>query len=274
MTPEEELKRLNRLIRQYQTVYRTTPDADQRERVERQLKELQSYRDKILAVNVIDTRAVEEKTEGPDELAEYPLLKKMLAESSTLPPSRAVADFAAANEAPTSAQLEMLHLSLYAGAFEREYLPFLTEKHLKLDFKFSMDRDAFYSSFQALQRKIGNYREENRRLAQGVVSRDMEAEIRKRALKLTRNIEVDAAKFFRAIERFCDELCEDAQGDGVKCLNCDAEISFDEIEGARSLQGRPVADALAELEEFAAEAVAYLNIPEIEVQENDRADRY
>ena len=32
MTPEEELKRLNKLIRQYETVYRTTPDAEQRER--------------------------------------------------------------------------------------------------------------------------------------------------------------------------------------------------------------------------------------------------
>jgi hypothetical protein len=274
MTPEEELKRLNKLIRQYQTVYRTTPDADQKERVQRQLKELQSYREKILAVNVIDEGALEDKTEGPDELAEYPLLRKLLAQNAALPPSRAVAEFAAENGAPTSAQVEMFHLGLYVASYEKEYLPFFTEKHLKLDFKFSMDRDGFYSSFQALQRKIGNYRDESRRLAQGVVSRDMETEIRKRALKLTRNIEVDAAKFFRAIERFCDELSEDARGDAVKCLNCDAEISFDQIEGSRSLQGRLVSDALAELEEFADEAVAYLNIPEIEVQESDRADRY
>ena len=40
MTPEEELKGLNRLIRQYETVYRTTPDPDQREPLARQLQQL------------------------------------------------------------------------------------------------------------------------------------------------------------------------------------------------------------------------------------------
>jgi hypothetical protein len=60
MTPEEELKRLNRLIRQYEIVYKTTPDADQRERVESKLKELRGYRDMILAVNVINRSEMED----------------------------------------------------------------------------------------------------------------------------------------------------------------------------------------------------------------------
>ena len=175
---------------------------------------------------------------------------------------------------PSSAQKQMFHLCLYAHYFQREYLPFLTEKQLKLDFKFSMDRDGFYNSFQALQRKIDNYREENSRLSEGIVSRDMETEIRKRAFKLTRLIEVDAARFFRAIGRFCDELGEDARGDGVKCLNCDAEIAFDVIEGSRVLQGCIVSDSLEELADFASEAVAFLNIPEMDSQENERADRH
>ena len=73
---------------------------------------------------------------------------------------------------------------------------------------------------------------------------------------------------------FADALAEDAQGDAVKCLNCDAEISFDSIEGRRALQGRRVADALEDLRDFALEAIAYLNIPEIDSQENERADRH
>jgi len=274
MTREEELKRLNRLIRQYETVYRTTPDPDQRERVERQLKDLQSYRQKILAVNVIDRREMEEAGDGGDELAEYPVLKRLSAGNVIASAGRGVLSFASKDAAMTSAQKEMFHLSLYAHYFQREYLPFLTEKQLKLDFKFSMDRDGFYNSFQALQRKIDNYREENSRLSEGIVSRDMETEIRKRAFKLTRLIEVDAARFFRAIGRFCDELGEDARGDGVKCLNCDAEIAFDVIEGSRVLQGGNVSEALVELADFAAEAVAFLNIPEMDSQENERADRH
>jgi hypothetical protein len=274
MTPEEELRRLNRLIHQYQTVYRTTPDPDQRERVEHQLKDLQGYRDKILAVNVIDTREVQEQAEEGDELAPYPLLAALLAENQRQPAGWGVAPFAARDAAPTSAQKEIFYIALYALHFEREYLPFLTEKQLKLDFGFSMDRDAFYNSYQALGRRIENYRQENRRILDGMVSRDMELEVRKRCIKLARVIAVEAARFFRAIGRFCDELAEDAHGDEVKCLNCEGEIFFDSIEGRRTLQGQSVTTALAMLSELAREVIAYLNIPELETQESERADRY
>jgi hypothetical protein len=274
MTPEEEVKGLNKLIKQYETVYRTTPDADQKERVERQLKDLRSYREKILTVNVIREQDLEEEVDGEDPLEHVPQLKALLAKNSTDSPAEAVAPFATGDAPPTTAQEEMFHLALYVRQYEREFLPFLTEKKLKLDFKYSLDRDAFYNSFQAIQRKISGYRDESRRLAEGLVSRDMELEIRKRTLKLTRLIQAEAARFFRVIERFCGILIEDAHGDMVKCLNCNGVITFDSIEGARLLQGRTVGGALGDLREFAAEAVAYLNIPDIESQESDRADRH
>jgi hypothetical protein len=274
MTPEEELKRLNRLIRQYEIVYKTTPDADQRERVESKLKDLRGYRDKILAVNVINRSQMEDEGADEDELEEFPILRRLLAANELLPPSRRAVPYSALDAQPTTSQKEMYHLSLFITYFESEYLPFLTEKQLKLDFKFSLDRDAFYSRFQELQRKIENFREESSRLAEGMVSRDKEQEVRKRANKLTRLTQADAAKFFRAVGRFSGELAEDSDGDGVKCLNSDAEISFDQIEGQRVLQGRSVLDALQELEQFALEAVSYLNIPDIESQESERADRH
>jgi hypothetical protein len=274
MTPEEEVKRLNKLIRQYETVYRTTPDHDQRERVERQLKDLRGYREKILTVNVIREQDLDEQPEGEDPLAHAPQLKALLARNNTDPPGDAVASFAPGNAEPTAVQEEMYHLALYVRHFEREFLPFLTEKQLKLDFKYSLDRDAFYNSFQAIQRKISGYRDEGRRLAEGLVSRDMELEIRKRTVKLTRLIQAEAARFFRAVERFCSVLIEDTHGDMVKCLNCNGVITFDSIEGARLLQGRTIGGALGDLHEFAVEAIAYLNIPDIEGQESERADRH
>jgi len=274
MTPEEEVKGLNKLIKQYETVYRTTPDADQKVRVERQLKDLRSYREKILTVNVIREQDLEEEVSGEDPLEHVPQLKALLAKNSTDSPAEAVAPFTTGDSPPTTAQEEMFHLALYVRQYEREFLPFLTEKQLKLDFTHSLDRDAFYNSFQAIQRKISGYRDESRRLAEGLVSRDMELEIRKRTLKLTRLIQAEAARFFRSIERFCGILIEDAHGDMVKCLNCSGVISFDSIEGARLLQGRTVGGALGDLREFAAEAVAFLNIPDIESQESDRADRH
>lgn len=257
MTPEEELKQLNKLIRQYETVYRTTPDAEQRERAARQLKEMRSYRAKILAVNVIDTKEVEEPVQSGDELEAFPILKRL-------------------SEADVSGieDQEIARVILYVRHYQAEYLPFLTEKQLKLDFKFSMDRDGFYRRFQEMDRKVVDFLEERRRLDDGFFSKEMEAEVRKRGFKLKRQIAVEASRFFRSIERFTKELVEDASGDGVKCLNADREIAFDEIEGKKSLEGKTVREALEDLGALATEVVAFLNIPEIESQENERADRH
>ncbi len=274
MTPEEELKKLNRLIHQYETVSRTTRSAEQRERVEKQLKELRGYRQKILDVNVIDTSVVEEAPPPTNPLAEYRHLARLLKEEAGRAPQERLPSLAAKDEDPTPAQEEIYNLMLYARFFQAEFLPFLTEKRLKLDFKFSLDRDGFYGRFQELERKLSDFREENARLIAGVVSREMELEMRRRITKLKRLIESDAARFFSAVEAFCEELIEDVKGDGVKCLNGSEQIAFDNIEGDRLLEGRKVREALAELAGLSSEIVAYLNVPDIDSQESGRADRY
>jgi hypothetical protein len=274
MTPEEEVKRLNKLIRQYETVYHTTPDPDQKERVERQLAELRSYKEKILTVNVIREEDLDDTPHPVDPLTTAPLLKALAEKNSAAPPAEAVPSYASRGVPPTVIQREMYHLALYLSFFEKEYLPFLTEKQLKLDFKYSLDRDSFYNRLQAIRRQLAAYGDENRRLKEGLVNREMELEVRKRTVKLTRYIQAEAARFFGALQRFCQDLEDDAHGDMVKCLNCNGVIHFDPIEGTRVLEGRTVGGALAELRQFAAEAVAYLNVPDIDVRENERADRY
>ena len=273
MTPEEELKRLNRLLAQYQTVYRTTPDPVQRGRAERQVRELRSYREKLLTVLVIEDTE-EQQVAAEDDLADFPLLAGLRAENLALPFAQAVPSFAAADTAPTASQEEIYNLCLYVRRFEKEFLPFLTEKQLKLDFKFSMDRDSFYGALQALQRRVVDYRDESVRVSKGSPSREVELENRKRAVKVARLVAVEGARFFRSVQHFAEELVEDAEADGVKCLNGDHEIEFDSLEGKRSLQGLPVKEALSELGLLSAEAVAYLNVPEIETQETRRADRH
>jgi hypothetical protein len=273
MTPEEELKKLNRLIKQYETVYRTASDGEQRERVAKELKQLRSYRDKILAVNVIDDEDLEEPPQDDDELVEYPILQMLMEERERAKAARLSTGAIEGPDNPEG-EREMSNICLYTGFFEREYIPFLTEMRLKLDFKFSMERDGFYGRFQDLMRKIADYEDEARRLSQGTFTKEMELEVRKRAFKLKRILEVEASRFFRAIKRFTAHLIEDAHTDGVKCLNADEPIVFDKIEGKRLLAGKLVVNALEDLGAFADEVISYLNIPELESQENERADRY
>ncbi len=257
MTPEEEVRRLNRLIRQYETVWRTTPDDDQKDRAARQLHELRAYRDRILAVNVIDRGQVEEPKDAPDALASWPILHEL----------------AAIDEAPADMDHEIHHIALYLGYFAAEFLPFLTETRLKLDFKHAIERDGFYRRFQELERRLDDWREARKRLDDGGFNRDLESDIRTRLFKLKRVVIVEASRYCRALQRFAGTLLEDAGGDGVLCMNAKDEISFDPVEGERKLAGRTVEEALVELEGFAVEAIDYLSVPEIGSQENDGADR-
>lgn len=258
MTPEEELRKLNRLIRQYETVYRTTADAEQRDRAGRELKELKSYRGKILAVNEIDRGKLAEPSAADDALAEYPVL----------------AGLAAADTEAWEGDQEVRHIALYLGHFEREFLPLLTETRLKLDFKHSLERDGFYRRFQEVQRRLADWHEAHRRLDEGGFNRDLESEVRTRIFKLKRNLAVEANRLFRAAGRFADTLVDDARGDGVKCLNGDDAVTFDRIEGERLLAGLTVTDALLALASLAEEVTGYLRVPDVDDRENDRADRY
>jgi len=152
--------------------------------------------------------------------------------------------------------------------FRDEYLPFLTEKRLKLDFKYSLDRDGFYARFQELERKVDGFREENARLGEGMAGHEIELEMRKRFGKLRREIEADAAKLFHAVRVFAQELEEDADGDGVKCLNPNDRVAFDTIEGRRALEGRTVRKGLDAMAKLASEVVGFLHVPDIESQES------
>jgi hypothetical protein len=258
MTPEEELRKLNRLIHQYETVYRTTADADQRDRAGHELKELKSYRDKILAVNVIDRGKLAEQPSSTDVLTDFPVLSRLVTGDT---------------EAWEGDQ-EVRHITLYLGHFEREFLPILTESRLKLDFKHSLERDGFYRRFQEVQRRLDDWHEAHRRLDEGGYNRDLETEVRTRIFKLKRSLTVEANRLFKAVQRFAEILVEDARGDGVKCLNGDESIVFDRIEGERLLAGMAVTDALQELAGLAAEVASYLRVPDVEGQENGRADRH
>ncbi len=124
-----------------------------------------------------------------------------------------------------------------------------------------------------MQRRLDDWREAHRRLDAGGFNRDLETEVRTRIFKLERNLAVEASRLFRAVQRFAEVLVEDSRGDGVKCLNGDAPIVFDRIEGERLLAGLPVTDALQALDDLTAEVTGYLRVPESEDQENDRADR-
>jgi hypothetical protein len=260
MTPVEELKRLNRLIRQFEAVFKTTRDPLQRERVTRELRQLRLYKERLESFHEFDPQELEEPGRE-DELEQYPYLKLAVdagAEKGSPASKVNAADYP---------DREVYQLALYLALFESEFLSLLSETRLKLDFKHSLERDSFYHRFENLRRLLDDIREETSRLEENLGQKH-EEEMRMRGIRMSRNASMEAVKFFRNLSRFAGSLSEDIAGARSVCLNPDDMLRFDKLSGRRLLEGLSVQKALATLFEFSQEVVQFLNVPQIESQEN------
>ncbi len=244
--------RINRLIRQFESVYRTTVDEMQRERVTSELKKLKQYREKLESFHVME-EVEDEVAEEFDEYADYPFLKSLIGRRENN------------NPVETYNDTEVVNLARYVSFFENQILNLLSETKLKLDFKYSMERDSFYHRVENLRRQLEDYMEDTSRT--GTYEGPHGEEMRMRNFKKKRNLILEADRFFRRLFNFTAELLSDIEEEGLKCLNSDERISFDKIEGNKYLEGLSVREALNRVNELCGEVAEYLNVPRVEAEE-------
>jgi len=251
--PEEELAKLERVIRQYEGILRTAVDPGQQERALEKLKSFRAHRDKLRRTFELAPQEKAQDGEGPaDPLERFSYLA--LARSLCGPEDE-------------QTDRETAALSTYLRCFGHEFLVLLSERQLKLDFKYSLDRDSFYRRYQELERKLDDLRQEILKAERGEHRPELMQEARRRAFKMHRSVAVEAHRFYKAVVAFAGDLIEDIETEGFKCLNGNAAVRFDAVEGQRHLNGVRVLDALKQMRGYAAEVIDFLNIPEFEAQE-------
>ncbi len=260
MTPEEELKRLNRLIREFEAVFKSTRDPLQRERVAKELRQLKTYKERLESFHDIDPSKLTEPAQI-DELEYFPHLKEAEALSGR-------EDSALGKPSEEEYQdRELYHLALYLSLFESEFLALLSETRLKMDFKHSLERDSFYHRFENLRRLLLDIKEDAFRMDE-YLGRKHEEDLRLRAFKKKRNIILEADKLFRNLANFAGALSEDIVAGGSVCLNAGDVLRFGRGPSKRLLEGLTVEQALARLHGLGKEVVSYLDVPQFEVQES------
>lgn len=153
---------------------------------------------------------------------------------------------------------------LYTQYFDDEFLGMLTERKLKLDVKFSLEREVFYNLFSELARKRDDYLAEARRIHAGDYSKSYEEDILRRLVEMRHNLFIDSDRFFRRLGRFTDALVEDIDGEGILCQNAEERLEYDVIDREKVLPGRTVKEALGMLGELCDEVVDYLDIPDFQ----------
>jgi hypothetical protein len=153
---------------------------------------------------------------------------------------------------------------LYTQYFEDEFLGMFTNRKLRLDVKFSVERDSFYDQFDQVARSLKHYRQEADRIREGSYTKQYEIDILKRKVEMRHAVLIEVDWFFRKLRRFSLELLNDIAGDQLKCQNPDEELNYTAIDKETVLRGQLVRDALHELFDLASETVSYVDIPEFQ----------
>ena len=153
---------------------------------------------------------------------------------------------------------------LYVHYFEQEFLGMFTSRKMRLDVKFSVERDLFYDLIHQVSRSLKNYRMEADRIADGSYTKQYEADILKRKVEMRHTVLVEVDWFFRKLKRFAKELIADIEGDGLLCQNPEEKLNYSSFDQESLLRGYTVENGIRSLCEYSAEAVDYLEIPEFQ----------
>ena len=83
---------------------------------------------------------------------------------------------------------EVHELKLYMDFFYTEFLAIFSERKMKLDFKYSLDRDNFHQKFLGAKRRLEDYVQEYIRIKDGLLKKEVELEMKRRIIKIKRNL--------------------------------------------------------------------------------------
>ncbi|MFP4364316.1 MAG: hypothetical protein ACLFR1_10665 [Spirochaetia bacterium] len=256
--PEEEYKKTLASIKKMKGILEVTKDADRKKRLAKELSGLKKLR--IQLETMYDFSHIDEQEEdvstaySSNEDSDYPILDSMW--------DRYAEKFEDEKEDDLKAIL------VYLSHFDNEFLSFLSERKLRLDFNHSIERDSFYNSFQQVYKKTTDYQREKRQNIDNSFFKAHEMDLRNRKMKMLRMLYLDIAKYFRKVRRFAGDLLENIEQGGGMCLNPDEKIEISEYESIESLRGLTVKEGIQELYSFCDELLGYLNMPDISEQES------
>ena len=250
--PEEELRKINRVISQYALVLRTTSDLAQQDRAKQKLATLRAYRKKLLQVYELDD---DDNTASASSKADSKQSRKYLGEIIRQGIDETISD------------PEMNKLNLYLDFFDREFLMIFSERKMRLDFQHSLERDSYYHRFQGTLRKMRDFHDELEQIKEAEERAGEKGERKKRILRMKRVLTIEADRLFDSVVRFTGELVMDIENDGLKCLNGNDSVYFDDVEGKKYLEGRKLNEALQSIREFSQEVIEFLNVPDFYIEE-------
>ena len=157
INPQKEIQKLTSAIKQYRLILKTTVDPHQQSRARKKLKELQAYKERLVATFEVEENIASEDN-GEIKFEEDVFLSRIKKQY----PEKVIYDY------------EVHELKLYMDFFYTEFLAIFSERKMKLDFKHSLDRDNFHQKFLGVKRRLDDYIQECIRIKGGLLKKEVE----------------------------------------------------------------------------------------------------
>lgn len=244
---KSNFRELNERIRKLQNDLKSKRDSMGQRRVVEELSKLEQEKNELS--NLFTEEQAAEFVDEESTADEFPILREL---------SRVYADV---TERHRNQFRDVRALAIYLQYFDDEFLGLMSERKLRLDVKYSLERDSFYALFTELRRKLEEYAEEAERVKSGLYSPDYEEELMRRLVEMRHGLFISADKFFGQVNRFAGDLLDDLEQETILCQNGNEKLNYSGIDRETVLRGVTVYEALEKLYDLTDEILNYLDVP-------------
>lgn len=248
-----ELKKYQKILNQLDKIQSVSNNEEQKKRV---VKDIQKYKAKVLVISPSGIPDTIQSIYTTDSRKEDSNSKGKKNNTQSLFDNLVIMRLC-----PHSTDQEINLLSTLINLFETEYLPVISDAHIKFDFSTLNERNTVVKLFENIKRTVKVLIETIEEYA-STDKQEFKEQMGRMKNKQSRVFISEASEFFKSMKAFIDKTLYDiSQGENI-INNIDEVIRFNaKTESATILQGKKIKDALSEISTFLETALSNISIP-------------
>jgi len=249
-----ELQKLQKAVTQLESILKVSSNEEQRRRVSTDIKK---YRDKMQQISPegmpddVHIASAASSTKPPTDAAK-----------TATPKGKGILDsFPIMKISPSSNDTEINFIGTLVNVLDIEYLPILSDTHLKLDYSHATERDAVVKHMENMRRNLKVLTETIEEYAQAE-KQEFREQLGRMKNKQSRIFISEAYDVFKKFKEFMEKLDKDMKEGGGVVMNIGEKIRFNNrFEKATLLEGKEISEAMKDFLNFTKEATEAINVP-------------
>lgn len=246
-----ELTRIQKMIRGLEKIKKNSKNPDQLTRV---TWDLEKYQRKM---NELSPDGI------PDNL-EYATLtsKRVQAGNEEM---KYIQKFPTLRITPNSNDREINQIGTLVKVMDEEFVPVLSDSHIKFDFSNANERDTILKHMENLRRNLKLLQETIEEYA-AADKQEFKEQLSRMKNKQSRIFIAESYEVFKKFKDFLEKVHKEIREGNKVIMNMDEPIHFNKkFETATILEGKYIPEAIKEFLNFVKEVIELVNLPDVKV---------